>query len=144
MAGNSNPYAAIHGDARKLKFDNNSEAQLNSQRIYVNYSFRPNFKNSTHVSNCSKVSCRCVKVSNGLRCLKMHQRSCRVRKGLEKESYDSVNVNEIYDDTGHIEHQINSNSIPAIKPGIKLPISDYEWKLANDFLIISLPVSDVV
>ena len=73
----------------------------------------------------------------------MHQRSCRVIKGLEQETFDSVDVNETYDDTGQIEHQINSNSLPTIKPGIKLPKSDYDWKLANDFFTASLPVSEV-
>ena len=74
----------------------------------------------------------------------MHQRSCRVLKGLEQENFDSVDVNETYDDTGQIERQINSNSIPTIKPDIKLPKSDYDWKLADDFFTTSLPVSEVV
>ena len=74
----------------------------------------------------------------------MHQRSCRVIKGLEQETFDSVDVNETYDDTGQNEHQIISNSIPTIKPGIKLPKSDYYWKLANDFFTASLPVSELV
>ena len=29
----------------------------------------------------------------------MHQRSCRVLKGLEQETFDSVDINETYDDT---------------------------------------------
>ena len=74
----------------------------------------------------------------------MHQCSCRVLKGLEQETFDYVDVNETYDDTDQSEHQINSNSVPTIKPGIKFPTSDYEWKLANDFFIASLPVSEVL
>ena len=83
----------------KLKYDNNSEAESNSRRIYANSPLHPNCKNSTHVSNCSEVSCCCEKVCNGLRGLKMHQRSCRVLKGLDQETFDSVDVNETYDDT---------------------------------------------
>ena len=73
----------------------------------------------------------------------MHQRICHVRKGLEQETFDSLDINEAYDDTGQIEHQINVKSIPTIKPGIKLPKFDYDWKLKNDFFSISLPVSDI-
>ena len=84
----------------KLKTDDNSEAELNSQVIYANSSLHANCKNSTHVSNCSEVRCCCGKVCNGLRGLKIHQRSCRVLKGLEQETLDYVEVNETYDDTG--------------------------------------------
>jgi len=45
----------------------------------------------------------------------MHQRSCRILKGLEQETFDFVDINETYDDTGQIEHQINVSSIPTIK-----------------------------
>ena len=55
-----------------------------------------------------------------------------------------MDVNKTYDDTGQIEHQIKSNSIPTIKPGINLPKSNYDWKLANDFFTALLPVSEVV
>ena len=55
-----------------------------------------------------------------------------------------MDVNETYDDTGQIEHQINANLVPTIKPGIKLKKSDYDWKLSNYFFTASLPVSEVV
>ena len=77
-------------------------------------------------SSCPEVRCCCGKVCNGLR------------------AFDSVDINETYDDTGQIEHQINVNSIPTIKPGIRLPTSDDDWKLANDCFSASLTVSDIV
>ena len=72
-----------------------------------------------------------VEVCNGLRGLKMNQPSCHILKGLDQETFNSMDVNETYDDTVQIEHQINSNSVPTIKPGIKLPKSDYDLKFCE-------------
>ena len=57
-------------------------------------------ENSKSVSNCSEIKCCCGKLCNGLRGLKMHQRSCRVIKDLEEESIESHDSPDNYDDTG--------------------------------------------
>ena len=88
----------------KLNSDDNSKAVLHSHRICANSSLNANCNSSTHVSNCSEVRCCCGNACNGLRGLKMHQRSCRVLKGLEQETFDSVHINETYHDTGQIDH----------------------------------------
>ena len=33
--------------------------------------------------------------------------------------------------------------MPDIKPGIRLPTTDFDWKLANDFFVSALPITDV-
>ena len=73
----------------------------------------------------------------------MHQRSCRVIKGLDQQTFESVDLNQTYDDTGQIDHQIDFKSIPNIKPGAKLPKSDNDWKLANNFFASSMPISNI-
>ena len=98
-----------------MKSDDNSEAVLHSHRICASSSLNANCHSSTHASNCSEVRYCCGKACNGLRGLKMHQRSCRVLKRLEQETFYSVDINETYDDTVQIEHQINVNSIPTIE-----------------------------
>jgi len=34
-----------------------------------------------------------------------------------------------------------TNSIPDVKPGVKLPKSDDQWNAANLFFMVSLPIS---
>ena len=73
-------------------------------------------------NNCLQVECSCGKICNGLRGLKMHQRSCRVIQGL---SDISIEDNRIYSEnangtTNSYSSNI-SNTMPVIKPGIKLP-----------------------
>ena len=83
------------------------------------------------------------KICNGLRGLKMHQRSCRVIKGLEEETFESHDLNQSLDDTGQPDQEIELNSLPNIKPGIRLPKTDLDWKLANDFFVGALPIADI-
>ena len=64
-------------------------------------------------------------------------------KDLDEETFESVHLNQTYDDTRQIDHHIDSNSIPNIKPSVKLPKIDNEWKLTNDFFAASMPISDV-
>ena len=33
--------------------------------------------------------------------------------------------------------------MPDIKPGVRLPTSDLDWKLAHDFFVGALPIADV-
>ena len=73
----------------------------------------------------------------------MHQRSCRVIKGLEEETFESHDLNQSLDDTGQPDQEIELNSLPNIKPGIRLPKTDLDWKLANDFFLGALPIADI-
>ena len=61
----------------------------------------------------------------------MHQRSCRVFKGLEQETFEHQDINQTYDDTGQLDNEIDLSTMPDIKPGVRLPTSDLDWKLAN-------------
>ena len=95
-----------------------------------------------HVSNCTDVKCCCGKVCNSLRGLKMHQRSCRVIKGLENETYQSLQNNDI--DTGQSDcSAIDWDSLPSVKPGIKLPKSDLDWQLASSYFAAAMPISEI-
>ena len=72
----------------------------------------------------------------------MHQRSCRVIQGL---SDISIEDNRIYSEnangtTNSYSSNI-SNTMPVIKPGIKLPKTDSQWKTANDYFHSMLPMS---
>ena len=98
---------------------------------------------SKYISNCSEVKCCCGKLCNGLRGLKIHQHSCQVIKGLEQETFEYQDINQSYDDTGQLDNEIDLSTMPDIKPGVRLPTSDLDWKLANDFFIGELPLADV-
>ena len=99
-------------------------------------------ENCDHVSNCTDVKCCCGKVCNGFRGLKMHQCSCRVIKGLENETYESLQNHGI--DTGQSDcSAIDWDSLPSVKPGIKLPKSDLDWQLANSYFAAALPISGI-
>ena len=73
----------------------------------------------------------------------MLQRSCRVIKGLEQETFAHEDINQTYDDTGQLDDEIDFSTMPDIKPGARLPTSDLDWKLANDFFVGALPIADV-
>ena len=73
----------------------------------------------------------------------MHQRSCRVIKDLEEETFESHDSPDNYDDTGQPDYEIDLTSIPSIKPGIRLPHSDQDWKIANDYFVAAMPISEV-
>ena len=75
---------------------------------------------TTEVSNCSHVKCYCGRL-NGLRGLIMHERSCRVIKSLTDETFKDL-------------ASVHFGSMPTIKPGIKLPKSDDQWKTTNAYL----------
>ena len=96
----------------------------------------------TEVSNCSHVKCCCGKLCNGLRGLKMHQRSCRVIKSLTDETFEELEETENID-TGQELASVDFDSMPTIKPGIKLPKSDDQWKTTNAYFAASLPISEI-
>ena len=127
----------------KLNSFDRNDSEPKDQTKNCNSSVFGSDNASKSVSNCSEVKCCCGKVCNGLRGLKMHQRSCRVIKGLSEETFESLDTDEASDDTGQIEHNIDFTSTPKIKAGVKLPKSDFDWKLANDFFAASMPIADV-
>ena len=89
------------------------------------------------------MKCCYGKFCNGLRGLKMHQQSCRVIKGLEQETFEHQHITQIYDDTGQLDNEIYFSTMPGTKPGVRIPTSDLDWKLANDFFVGALPIEDV-
>ena len=69
--------------------------------------------------------------------LKMHQRSCQVIHGLNDElcadleeqiTTDNTNNNNCDNDNNNV----NCESFPELKKGMKLPKNDSEWSMVND------------
>ena len=104
-----------------------------------------NTNTSLSPSNCHSVKCCCGKICKGIRGLKMHHRTCRVVKDLTDETFEFVkeNLTGSYNNDIYNEDLDNNitNSIPDVKPGVKLPKSDDQWKDANLFFMVSLPIS---
>ena len=63
----------------------------------------------------------------------MHQRSCRVIKDMSSETFEVLEQSN-FTDTGQNLDSADWDLLPNIKPGIKLPKSDDQWKLANDYV----------
>ena len=80
----------------RLRSDRNSNPALNIDES-TSTPITTTLERSKDVSNCSEVKCCCGKLCNGLRGLKMHQRSCRVIKGLEQETFEHQDINQSYD-----------------------------------------------
>ena len=81
-----------------------------------------------------------------VKCVKAHQRSCRVILGLNNElraDLDEEN-NNICPDNISNNAQCNSNAgenheeFPFLKKGINLPQSDKEWSTANEYFKFAL------
>ena len=69
----------------------------------------------------------------------MHQRSCRVIKGLAEEMFEiESNIRQVA-----VEAEQNTiiNDIVFIKAGVKMPKSFDQWKLANDYFTAALPIA---
>ena len=82
------------------------------------------------------------KLCKGLRGLKMHQRSCRVIIGLTDETFEVLEETENID-TGQTVDSVDFDSMPTIKPGIKLLRSDDQWKTTNAYFSVALPISEI-
>ena len=82
--------------------------------------------------NSGSVKCCCGKVCKGIRGLKTHQRRCRVIVGLRGNLYEEL-VEEIASDEDIVEKQPTDPGGVEIKPGVRLPKSDNEWQIANDY-----------
>lgn len=52
-------------------------------------------------------------------------------------------VSQPFDDTGQLDYEIDLDSLPYIKPGIRLPNLDLNQKLRSEFFVGALPITDV-
>ncbi|CAB3986993.1 Hypothetical predicted protein [Paramuricea clavata] len=96
----------------------------------------------------SGTKCCCGKVCKGARGLKMHQRSCQVTMGLNKELLENVfeqeesNNNCAGDlddiDTTSVYNTNQEEEYPELKNGINLPKTSSEWLTANEHFKFSL------
>ena len=126
----------------KLKTLENGKKVVNNNGDLCISSIKIATENSEHVSNCKEIKCCCGKLCSGLRGLKRHQRSCHVIKGLEHETYESLEHCKI--DTGqNVSTDIDWDLLPSIKPGIRLPKTDLDWTLANAYFVAELPISGI-
>ena len=80
----------------------------------------------------------------GIRGLKAHQQTCRFIKGLNDELY-SVSSNKI-DHDGDLSNCLEELvlcDMSEIKPGVKLPNTDAQWKEANLYFRAELPLCEL-
>ena len=93
------------------------------------------------------VKCCCGKICKGARGLKMHQRSCQVIHSLNdelcadlEEQITNDNTNNILENNNYDNNNNNLNyeSFPELKKGVKLPKNDSEWSTANDYFKFAL------
>ena len=100
---------------------------------------------SLRTTTNSKIQCACGKEVNSHAGLKRHQRSYRVTMGLNNElNYALQEDNEeILGDQSEstVNATLAGNTI--VKPGIKLPKSESEWKTANSFFHANVAISDL-
>ena len=75
------------------------------------------------INDCLHLKYCCGKNGNGLRGLKMHQRSSRDIKSLTDEACDVLEETENIDTDQNL-NSVEFDSMPTLKPGIKLPKSD--------------------
>ena len=82
------------------------------------------------------VKCCCGKACKGAKGLKMHQRRCRVLKGLNVDPLEignsNLGIDSSLDETERDSH-VDMEDIAAIKPGMLLPKTSEQWNLANDY-----------
>ena len=105
----------------KLKAANNEDPRVSENQDPCISSISTNLEGNSASSNCSNGHCCCGKICNGLRGVKMHQRSCRIIKSLENETFESAESCDSdtgQDTTGQEAGDIDWNSLPNIKPGI--------------------------
>ena len=120
-----------------LKNAGNSNNGSNNLNNALRNTLSMEIDGSEDASNCSKVKYCCRKHCNGLCCLKLHQRSCRVIKDIGSETFEILEQSD-FTETGQV---LSVDSLLNIKPDIKVPNSDDQWKLANDYFAASMPMS---
>ena len=124
----------------KAKSRNKEGNNANTTGDSVYEAFLPVIDSELPSSTCVSVKCSCGKICNGQRGLKMHQRSCRVIKDLSGETFENQSIDDRLPTTESapiIDDQIN------IKVGVKLPRSDDQWKSANEYFQLLLPIHDI-
>ena len=72
----------------------------------------------------------------------MYQPSCRVVKSMTCETFEALEQSN-FTDTGQDLDCVDWDSLPNLKPGLQLPKSDDQWKLANAYFAASMPISDI-
>ena len=99
------------------------------------------------VTSRTVVKCCCGKICKGARGLKMHQRSCQVIHSLNDElcadleeqiAVDNTNNTSENNNYDNDNNNVNCESFPELKKGIKLPKNDSEWSTANDYFKFAL------
>ena len=80
-------------------------------------------------------TCYCGKTCNGLRGLRPHQTSCHISNVDElKDLFTPENNFTQYDENSTAEeNEVIQTEKVTIKEGIKLPKTDRDWNLANDY-----------
>ena len=73
----------------------------------------------------------------------MRLRHCAALARSSNLRFSFLLLHSQLDDTGQPDQEIKLNSLPNIKPGIRLPKTDLDWKLANDFFVGALPIADI-
>ena len=85
------------------------------------------------VNNNQNIECLCGKLCKRIKGLRIHQRSCRVLDGFDEDEdqlHEKVEDESI--DTDH-RTEISLNDYCLLKPGIRPPISEEEWLIANQY-----------
>ena len=98
---------------------------------------QPDLNNVDSSCNTGIVKCSCGKVCKGIRGLKTHQRHCRVIVGLHANLYKEL-VKEIASNEDIVEQQSADPGGVKIKPGMRIPKSDNDWQIANEYFRASL------
>ena len=94
--------------------------------------------------NPQYVHCCCGKKCKGIRGLKAHQRTCRFIKGLNDELYSVASNETDHDnDLPNCVDELVLCDMPEIKPGVKLPNTDAQWKEADVYFRAELPLGEL-
>ena len=108
------------------------------------------FERTDIVVNSSTVKCCCGKICKGIRGLKMHQRRCRITVGLHGDTFEYLEeeiadngLNGSEDQSISDLNHLQSLQLSGFKPGIRLPKSEQQWSMANEFFKASLPMKDL-
>jgi len=93
---------------------------------------QPDLNNVDSTCNSGSVKCCCGKVCKGIRGLKTHQRRCRVIVGLHGNLYEE-SLEEIASNEDIVEQRPTDPGGVEIEPEVRLPKSDNEGQIANEY-----------
>ena len=101
-------------------------------------------RNQGRISNVDDVQCCCGKKCKNFRGLKTHQRSCRFVRGMNNELlFEESEVNNLDDDLSVELDGLISDDTPGLKPGVKFPKNECQWREADLYFRAELPICDV-